>query len=202
MRSPWSPADLVDAIDRSLAPGGKKPLLLRWRAVLFGDPYQLAPVPGDADEGRLSPTRPIPVDVGSSDLKVSRQETELRASSRADHHPISQSNEAAESGFNMPNAVRHSNGHRGCTAGQPRPEPRPPDVWMWRAINPPPSATHATAPPASTSPPRSASGSGGEDGRGTDVSESSGGRSFRPMSRRNSGVSAMKAMSLRNDLWW
>jgi ATP-dependent DNA helicase PIF1 len=45
-------ADLVDAIDRSLRQARQKPFEAFGgvQVVLFGDPYQLAPVPGDADE--------------------------------------------------------------------------------------------------------------------------------------------------------
>ena len=45
-------ADLLDAIDRSLRQARGKPELPFGgvQIVLFGDPYQLAPVPGDADE--------------------------------------------------------------------------------------------------------------------------------------------------------
>jgi ATP-dependent DNA helicase PIF1 len=45
-------ADLVDAIDRSLRQARQKPSTAFGgvQVVLFGDPYQLAPVPGDADE--------------------------------------------------------------------------------------------------------------------------------------------------------
>lgn len=45
-------ADLLDAIDRSLRLARQKPheAFGGAQVVLFGDPYQLAPVPGDADE--------------------------------------------------------------------------------------------------------------------------------------------------------
>jgi ATP-dependent DNA helicase PIF1 len=45
-------ADLMDAIDRSLRKARHKPMVPFGgvQVVLFGDPYQLAPVPGDADE--------------------------------------------------------------------------------------------------------------------------------------------------------
>jgi ATP-dependent DNA helicase PIF1 len=45
-------ADLMDAIDRSLRKARHKPTVAFGgvQVVLFGDPYQLAPVPGDADE--------------------------------------------------------------------------------------------------------------------------------------------------------
>ncbi|MBC7517556.1 MAG: AAA family ATPase [Microbacteriaceae bacterium] len=45
-------ADLLDAIDRSLRQARQKPFEAfgGLQVVLFGDPYQLAPVPGDADE--------------------------------------------------------------------------------------------------------------------------------------------------------
>ncbi len=45
-------ADLIDAIDRSLRQARQKPFdaFGGVQVVLFGDPYQLAPVPGDADE--------------------------------------------------------------------------------------------------------------------------------------------------------
>src|SRR5690606_33584186 len=46
-------ADLVDAMDRSLRPARQRPHepFGGGQRGLFGDPYQLAPVPGDADEG-------------------------------------------------------------------------------------------------------------------------------------------------------
>ncbi|CAN5246403.1 hypothetical protein BH09ACT6_BH09ACT6_23180 [soil metagenome] len=45
-------ADLMDAIDRSLRQARQRPLesFGGVQIVLFGDPYQLAPVPGDSDE--------------------------------------------------------------------------------------------------------------------------------------------------------
>jgi len=45
-------ADLLDAIDRSLRQARGKPAIPFGgvQVILFGDPYQLAPVPGDADE--------------------------------------------------------------------------------------------------------------------------------------------------------
>ncbi len=45
-------ADLLDAVDRSLRMARQRPLEAFGgvQVVLFGDPYQLAPVPGDADE--------------------------------------------------------------------------------------------------------------------------------------------------------
>ena len=45
-------ADLLDALDRSLRQARQRPqeTFGGVQLVLFGDPYQLAPVPGDADE--------------------------------------------------------------------------------------------------------------------------------------------------------
>ena len=45
-------ADLLDAVDRSLRQARQRPdeAFGGVQVVMFGDPYQLAPVPGDADE--------------------------------------------------------------------------------------------------------------------------------------------------------
>jgi len=94
-------ADLLDAIDRSLRQARGKPELPFGgvQIVLFGDPYQLAPVPGDADE------RAYFADNYESmwffDAKVWR-ETDLRIYELATIH---RQHEEAFKG--MLNAVRH-----------------------------------------------------------------------------------------------
>ena len=57
-------ADLMDAMDRSLRQARQRPHepFGGVQVVLFGDPYQLAPVPGDGDERALL-RRHLPVDV-------------------------------------------------------------------------------------------------------------------------------------------
>ncbi|MES2093336.1 MAG: AAA family ATPase [Actinomycetota bacterium] len=94
-------ADLVDAIDRSLRQARQKPFTAFGgvQVVLFGDPYQLAPVPGDTDE------RAYFIDQYRSmwffDAKVWR-ETELRIFELTTIHRQHE----AEFKF-MLNAVRH-----------------------------------------------------------------------------------------------
>ena len=71
-------ADLMDAIDRSLRQARQRPYEAFGgvQVVLFGDPYQLAPVPGDPEE-RAVLRRPLPVDVVLRRAGVGR-EAELK----------------------------------------------------------------------------------------------------------------------------
>ena len=94
-------ADLLDAIDRSLRQARGKPAIPFGgvQVILFGDPYQLAPVPGDADE------RAYFADTYESmwffDAKVWR-ETDLRIYELATIH-----RQHEEEFKGMLNAVRH-----------------------------------------------------------------------------------------------